>query len=60
MSATLSFARHPDRRRHARNHRDPAAQLMREHHVGSLVVVDAATGDGKAAASSPTATSCSR
>ena len=25
-----------------------AAQLMREHHVGSLVVVDAATGDGKA------------
>ena len=25
-----------------------AAQLMREHHVGSLVVVDAKTGDGKA------------
>ena len=25
-----------------------AAQLMREHHVGSLVVVDAAAADGKA------------
>lgn len=25
-----------------------AAQLMREHHVGSLVVVDATAGDGKA------------